>query len=51
MLAKPFKNKTSRQLTDAHLKLKKEIDKIGFTTDVRILDDEVPELHRDTIEA
>ena len=27
MLAKPFKDKTSRQLTDAYLKLKKEINK------------------------
>ena len=41
-LAEPFKNKTSQKLTDAYLKLKKEIDKRGFTIDMHILDNEAP---------
>ena len=40
VLAEPFKNKTSRKLTDAYLKLKKEIDKRRFTIDMHILDKE-----------
>ena len=50
ILAEPFKNKTSQQLTGTHLKLKKEIDKRGFPIDMHILDNEAPQLHRDAIE-
>ena len=50
ILAEPFKNKTSRKLTDYYIKLKKEIDKRGFTIDMRIMDNEAPELYRDSIQ-
>ena len=50
ILAKPFKNKTNQQLTDTHLKLKKEIDKRGFPIDMHVLNNEAPQLYRDTIE-
>ena len=49
-LAEPFKNKTSRKLTDTYLKLRKEIDKRGFTIGIYILDNEALELCRDAIE-
>ena len=51
VLAEPFKNKTSRQLTDTCLKLKKQIDKRGFAIDMHVLDNEAPELCRDAVEA
>ena len=38
MLAVPFKNKISQQLTETYLKLKKEIEKIGFTVNMCVLD-------------
>ena len=49
-LAAPFKNKTSQKLTETYLKLKKEIDKRGFTINMHALDNEAPESHRDSIE-
>ena len=51
MLAAPFKNKTIQQLIEIYLKLKKEIDKRGFTINIHVLDNKAPELHVDTIEA
>ena len=50
MLAASLKNKTSQQLTETYLKLKKEIDKRGFTINMHVLDNEAPESHRDSIE-
>ena len=42
ILAEPFKNKISQQLTDMYLKLKKEIGKRGFPIDTHVLDNEAP---------
>ena len=50
-LATSFNNKTSQQITETYLKLKKEIDKIGFTINMHVLDNEATELHGDAIEA
>ena len=51
ILAEPFKHKTSQQLTEACLKLKKELCKRGFIINMRILDNEASTLFKDSIYA
>ena len=50
ILGTPLKNKTSQQLIETYLKLNKEIDKRGFTTNAHVLDNEAPEFWGDAIE-
>ena len=51
ILATAFKNKTKLQLTEAYMKIKKELNKRGFVIDLHMLDNEAPEMYRDAIEA
>ena len=49
ILATAFQNKTKLHLTEAYLRIKKEINKRGFVIKLHILDNEAPEMHRDAI--
>ena len=50
ILATAFKNKTKLQLTEAYMKIKKELNKCGLVIDLYILDNEVYERYQYAIE-